>query len=98
MVVVSMALIVIALSCVACPTCMKVTPSELEIKTIVKASATGNSSKSEPTNFATSLELYGGVEKGCSIQYAQECGCPTLKGSKAPSSTEYCLEKTYVFW
>jgi hypothetical protein len=50
---------------------MRVAPSALERETIMKASAIGNSSKSEPTSFATDLELFGGVEKGCSIQDAQ---------------------------
>jgi len=77
---------------------MKVAPSALERETIVKASATYSASKSEPTSFATGLELFGGVVKGCSIQDAPECGCPTLKGSKAPSSTECCPKKTSVFW
>ncbi len=98
LVVFSRALIVATLSCVACLACMKVAPLALEKETIVKASTIGNSSKSEPTSFATGLGLFGGVEKGCSIQDAPECGCPTLKGSKAPSYTKCCLEKTFVYW
>jgi hypothetical protein len=37
---------------------MRVAPSALEKETIVKASAIGNSSKSEPTSFVTDLELF----------------------------------------